>query len=103
MARALASVGVDAPCEATVFLERSLWGTDGKQPTRCLDQAPLEQGLLVHAAAVEIASSTRGSETVSSLGSRTEPNDDNVGGGGGDDDTVANRTRRRLPRRPCHP
>ena len=63
MNRAVAGVGVggDVPCEATVGLKRLMWGIDGKQPTCCLNHAPLEGGLVVHAAVAEMASSMRGS------------------------------------------
>ena len=35
-----------AKCEVAGCAKESCWGVDGKQPTRCLDHGPLEDGLI---------------------------------------------------------
>ena len=97
---AVTSPRVEKLCEATGCRNWSRWGgVDSKHPTHCLDHVPLEHGLGVQTAAVEIAHTQEDSRSSSALDSRAHL-DDSCGGDG----IAHKRTRRHwLYRRPLSP
>ena len=96
---AVTSVSVEKLCEAKGCRNRPRWGGDSNQPTHCLDHFPLEHGLDVHTAAVEMAHIQEDSRSSSALDSRAHLDDS------GDGDGIGHKRTRRhwLYRRPLSP
>ena len=88
----------EAMCEAAVCLKLSRSGLHGEQSTRCLDDAPIPDGL-GHAADVELAR-IKGKYRPPSHRSLPARLTDSYGGSGG---TAAKRPRQRFYRRPLSP
>ena len=97
----MTSVSTEGLCQTTGSLKRSTRGINGKHPPDCNDHAPLQGGLEVQSAAVEIAYSKEVSRSSSSLGPGTHLNGTNSDGGDGG--TATKRTRLRLYHRPTPP
>ncbi|CAM9457002.1 unnamed protein product [Laminaria digitata] len=89
------SVNVETLCDAVDCLKKPGCGMDGKQLTRCLDHAPLEDGLADPVSVVGMALTKGDCRSSSLLGSRAHLDYHSDGGG-----TAAKRTRHRLYRRP---